>query len=289
MTVAQNVTAREAQRAPSVLQLVGIAYRDATDALVRVPHLFLMVVAADLAIHNLNWLIFKEVGYSDLVLMGAVNFATVVLKVLATMPLVVVIQRIILVDDASVSSALAKNFGGLLRYFAISVALYSANNLGFIFCLFGDSSSGRGLITTWIASANIFSIWLCVLALFPALAVKFPRAGFSGAIDGLTGRIWRTILVLIMALLPIVILKPIAYQIDMRFIREFVARYRSPFDPYMSSYELWFLITELCFIMIWALVAVVGAQVYAESRASALADNGTGQPPATPNPRERQF
>jgi len=291
----------------AILKLSGAAFRDAMSVLLRLWPLFVLAVAADLIAATLWQATFARVGYSDLRFMGWVNFALVATEVVATLPLVFMIPRLLLPEFMTRRRSAARTALAVLRYLALAMMLYGTANLGFFLCLLGDSTHGPGYVLETIAWLVACALWLRMIVLFPAIAIGAP-ASIGEAVARLKGRFWQGALALGLAILPLVVLQTdffyqsilsgISFQqlqggdklVNWQLSRLLgvTVTWTGQIDTPWFRQELWLLLQRLEFIMTWVMVAVMGSRLYRASEERVQAREAPLDAAPSLNPRARQ-
>lgn len=186
-----------------ILQSVVASYRAAYRAFVLMWPMVATVLAVNTSLEILWARIFGIFGYSNLLVMGIVNFGFVAARCFFSTPLAIAIHRFVLLGEVTRRFAPTLGARHFWRYFAWLFLLTSFGNLGFYLCLFGQSAAGAGLATSHFAEGVGWLLWVRLVLLFPAIAIETPSANWRNAMRTLEGHGWSVFFVLVAALLPV--------------------------------------------------------------------------------------
>lgn len=237
----------------SILKSVASGYSDTFSGLWQLRRLFLTVLAIDFLIHEIWLLIFDRVGYSDLLIMGVVNIVMVASRVFVTTSLALAVHRYLRFGEIAGAYRMPPLTPRFRNYFASAVALIALGNIGFFLCLLGDSVSGPGLVVSELFAGLGLVLWVCMILLFPAIAIEDNAVGWGAAARDLRGQRWRTAVVLGLAMVPLLIATLAFGQICYGILS-------TVYRP--IGYHALVLGGEATFILAWTLVVAVGTRLY---------------------------
>ncbi|GGF26466.1 hypothetical protein GCM10011611_35640 [Aliidongia dinghuensis] len=241
-----------------ILVSAAECYDEAIEIIRDLPFLFILAMTVSTATSIWQSQTFARVGYSNLVLMGWINFAMVAAGVVATMPLVFTAHRRLLPTLYAERRLTMNTAAAATLYLAFALGLYCANNIGFFFCLFGDSASGPGLILCDIATIVVCLIWLRQVAFFPSLALGLTPSRAKLPERIVKGHFWQIALTLGIAIAPLYILRlETVYYVVVAILR----MVHLPIHLRIFQVIVWAFLHRLVFVLTWLFIAVAGSSL----------------------------
>lgn len=259
-------------------------YRDALVVIWARPFLFLFSLGVCTAASAWQAKNFARIGYSDLLVMGWINYGMVAAEVLATMPLVFLAHRKLLPAFHAQTYQSMNVPAAVIRYLAVALGLYSANNVGFFFCLFGDSANGPGLWLCRVMTVVVCLFWLRLIAFFPSLALGLMQDRPKLPEEIVKGRLFQTALILGLAMAPLYLLK-----LDVTYWISLILLYllHVPAGDEFIRNAVWYFLHRFVFVMTWVFIAVIGSKLL-DRRIGSDPEFSTLDPLDLFNPRSRK-